>query len=331
MMHVHASRSRRGFTLIELLVVVSIIALLISILLPSLQAAREQAKLTVCQANLSSIGKVLMTYLLDLNALPIYTTQDANGNTIGWATWTSGGWSGKNRAQWEAAGPHANVQTSERPLTVYALAGGSIADQEDIVPDDWVGGAETFPTEEAPMFKCPSDNRNSTWTIPSEPGGDTQMSSYDNVGTSYPLNWAWWPQTHPVLNNIPNDVDEWSFRANLGVQIWLRQMNRHGSRFISMLEDPAEFGINAGWSVQGTPCAGTGGQQVMGYHNRFSRHVALYLDGHVAYRFMDTRHNHDSKPNPPGPRHTMDTAVGSWTTVDETFGPCGHASSGRHK
>jgi prepilin-type N-terminal cleavage/methylation domain-containing protein len=52
----------RGFTLIELLVVTGIIALLISILLPVLQSARESAHRTVCLANLHTLSQSLVMY-----------------------------------------------------------------------------------------------------------------------------------------------------------------------------------------------------------------------------------------------------------------------------
>lgn len=60
-------RKRRifGFTLIELLVVVAIIALLISILLPSLSRARELSKRVVCSSNESGLGKSCKIYSND--------------------------------------------------------------------------------------------------------------------------------------------------------------------------------------------------------------------------------------------------------------------------
>jgi len=58
-------RRRKGFTLIELLVVVAIIALLISILLPSLSRARELAKRAVCSSNLRGIGQAMYIYAND--------------------------------------------------------------------------------------------------------------------------------------------------------------------------------------------------------------------------------------------------------------------------
>jgi prepilin-type N-terminal cleavage/methylation domain-containing protein/prepilin-type processing-associated H-X9-DG protein len=53
---------RHGFTLIELLVVVAIIALLISILLPSLAGARKQAQFLICGTNLATVGKAVHMY-----------------------------------------------------------------------------------------------------------------------------------------------------------------------------------------------------------------------------------------------------------------------------
>ena len=75
---------RSGFTLIELLVVISIIALLISILLPALQAARDTARLAVCKSNQRQILIGIHTYANDYDGLvpPSFDLTAAGTNPI---------------------------------------------------------------------------------------------------------------------------------------------------------------------------------------------------------------------------------------------------------
>lgn len=86
------ARQSRGFTLIEILVVVAIIALLVSILLPSLRTARDRAREAVCATQLAQLGRGFLAYSASSRDYLCSGAFDPGTSPLPTATPASNGW-----------------------------------------------------------------------------------------------------------------------------------------------------------------------------------------------------------------------------------------------
>jgi prepilin-type N-terminal cleavage/methylation domain-containing protein len=155
------SANRGGFTLIEVLVVVAIIALLISILLPSLVNARNLAKLTIDKANCKQIGTMIAQYQADYRGyVPIMYNYYANGHgqhdAPARACWASVALRHYDASLRNLKGRKYGTHTFDPNEVWYPETGMLQAYEDNILPPFWVcpfsrgkGRGEVFVSEDA--------------------------------------------------------------------------------------------------------------------------------------------------------------------------------------
>ncbi|WP_207622158.1 DUF1559 domain-containing protein [Alienimonas californiensis] len=154
---------RRGFTLIELLVVIAIIAILVSLLLPAVQQAREAARRSQCQNNLKQLGLALHNYHSTYKIFP--AGRAGTGGTGG----------NSNRLGWIPPLLPYLDQTAlwnqiSRPLAVNADGSTKDPAWPAMGPEPWNGSYGPWKTTIASLL-CPSDG------APVSGAGDTNYSA----------------------------------------------------------------------------------------------------------------------------------------------------------
>jgi len=150
-----ASRTTAGFTLVELLVVITIIGILIALLMPAVQAARESARRSKCSNNLKQIGLALLHYQEGHGVFP-----PARIGCDGINTWVC---SGRDLAGRTGANAFVCIlpQLEQEPLYAkFGMERGGVWNRHPGQDTSWYSDADkTYAVgQRPPVFVCPSDS-----------------------------------------------------------------------------------------------------------------------------------------------------------------------------
>ncbi|TWU30351.1 DUF1559 domain-containing protein [Bythopirellula polymerisocia] len=182
-------RQRRGFTLVELLVVIAIIGVLVALLLPAIQAARESARRMSCTNNLKQIGLSILNYESSSKVLPPgiipNTPKDRNG--FSWLVEIL------PYAEFTSLGTEMTDRLKENTKMVSGGRGAPRLEAPDVyeldnAPNRQPGELE-FSKLQLNVYKCPSDGVRYDDLILNARGEQWEATNYAGVaGSAYARN-----------------------------------------------------------------------------------------------------------------------------------------------
>lgn len=140
-------RRRPAFTLVELLVVIAIIGVMVGLLLPAVQAAREAARRMQCSNSLKQLGLALHNYHDTHNSLPFLCGGTGAGGDFGqYNVWAPHGTSAFRLSGFVGLLPYIEQQA------IYEMSA-----KNNFSPGGWVNVANSPVQQKIPTFFCPSD------------------------------------------------------------------------------------------------------------------------------------------------------------------------------